>query len=74
MPVDGGMIPLPQPLLPYGPCRKRVVDRRGDIAREHAEEIEDDASRSPSVMVTEAPDKEDGTEDYTKDYSPGVAP
>ena len=60
MPVDGGMIPLAQPLLPWRPRRKCMIDGGCYVARQHAEEIQNDACRSPAVACPAAPHKEDG--------------
>ena len=55
VPVDGGMVPFAQSLLPLAPSREGMIGGGGDIRHEHAEEIEDDASRGPSVVLREAP-------------------
>lgn len=59
MPVDGGMVPLAQSLLPLAPSREGVIGGGGDIRHEHAKKIEDDACCRPTIMLREAPVQED---------------
>ncbi len=65
VPVDGGVVPLAEPLFPRVTCREGVVDGGGDVAHEHAEEIEDDACCGPSVFGTGTPHQEDDADDDT---------
>lgn len=66
MPVDSGMVPLAQSLLPLAPSREGMVGGGGDIRHEHTEEVEDDTCRRPTVMLREAPIQEDDAEDDTQ--------
>lgn len=66
VPVDGRMVPFAQPLLPHRPGRKRVVEGGGDVGAEHAEKVEDDARRGPSVPRLEAPHEEDDSERHAE--------
>ena len=66
MPIDGSMVPFAQPLLPLRVVFYRVVERRGQIRAEHAEEIEDDAYARPVVVSLEAPNQEDDAEHHPK--------
>ena len=72
VPVDGGMVPLAQSLLPLAPSREGMVGGGGDIRHEHAEEVEDDACRCPTVMLREAPIQEDDAEDDTQQDATGM--
>lgn len=63
VPVDGGVVPLAQTLLPRRPGAQGVVNRGGDVRADHAKEIENDARRGPTVAHLEAPNEEDGAED-----------
>ena len=74
VPVDGGMIPFAQPLLPFAPGRDGVVGGRGDIRHQHAKQVEDDARRGPSVVYGKAPIKEDGSYDNAHQDASGMRP
>ena len=74
VPIDGGVVPLAEPLFPRVTCREGVVDGGGDVAHEHAEEIEDDASCGPSVFGTGTPHQEDDADDDTQSNAAGMAP
>ena len=66
VPIDGGMVPLAEPLLPLGMVANGVVKGGGDVAAEHAKEVEDDPYPRPVVVGLEAPDEEDDAKDDTK--------
>ena len=74
VPVDGGMIPFAQPLLPFAPGRDGVVGGRGDVRHQHAKQVEDDARRGPSVMHGEAPIQEDAADNNTQQNSTCMRP
>ena len=74
MPVDGGMIPFAQSLLPFAPGRDGVVGGRGDVRHQHAKQVEDDARRGPSVMHGEAPIQEDTADNNTQKDASGMRP
>ena len=65
MPVDSGMIPFPQTLLPRRPCRQGMIERGSNIGAEHPHEIEDDTGRCPTIAMRETKIEEDGTEGDT---------
>ena len=66
VPVDGGMVPTAQALLPLGVVTDGVVDGGGGVARQHAEKIEDNAYACPVVIALEAPHEEDDADDDTQ--------
>ena len=74
VPVDGGMIPFAQPLLPFAPGRDGVVGGRCDVRHQHTEQVEDDACRGPSVVHGKAPIKEDGSYDNAHQDASGMRP
>ena len=74
VPVDGGMVPLAQPLLPLRPAGQRVVYRRGHIRAQHAEQIETHAQSCPGVMALESHHDEYHPEDDTHHDASGVRP
>ena len=74
VPVDGGMIPFAQSLLPFAPGRDGVVGGRGDVRHQHAKQVEDDARRGPSVMHGEAPIQEDTADNNTQKDASGMRP
>ena len=87
VPVDGGMVPVPQPLLPFGAWsqqallpgvalveRQGVVYGRGDIGSEHAEEVEADAQTCPGIVALEGHDEEYNAEGHAQENACGVAP
>ena len=74
MPVDGGMVPFAQSLLPLAPSRDSVVNGGGYVRHQHAKEVEDDAGSSPSIMFGEAPIQEDDAEDDTHQDAAGMRP
>lgn len=51
MPVDSRMVPIPQPLFPGIMVFQRMVESRGNVRAEHAEEVEPDAEYSPEVST-----------------------
>lgn len=73
MPIDGCMVPLTQALFPFGAmasqtfiaivCRQGMIERRGDIRAQHAEEIENHPYPRPVVVALEAPHEEDDAKD-----------
>ena len=65
MPVDGGMVPLAQLLLPRRPCRQGMVYGGRYVARQHTEEIQYDACRGPAIARPATPHEEDGAHDKT---------
>ena len=72
MPVDGGVVPSAQTLLPLRVVAYGVVDGRCDVGAEHSEEVEDDAPTCPVVVALETPDEEDDAEDDTQQYASAV--
>ena len=72
VPVDSGMVPFAESLLPLAPCRESMIGGGGDVGHQHAEEIEDDSCRRPSVVLREAPVEEDDAKDDTKEDAPGM--
>ena len=74
VPVDGGVVPPSQPLLPLAPVRKGVVEGGGHVGHEHAEEIKNHACGGPAVAVGEAHVKEDGSGHDADEDSAGVTP
>ena len=72
VPVDGGVVPLAQPLLPWRPGADGVIHCRSHIRAEHAEEVEDDACCGPSVACPSAPHEEHRAYDESQDYSRSV--
>ncbi len=52
VPVDGGMIPFAQSLLPLAPGGEGMVSGGSDIRHEYAGKIEDDARCPPFIVVT----------------------
>ena len=72
VPVDGGVVPTAEPLLPLGVVADGVIEGGGDVAGEHAEEVEDDAYAGPVVVGLEAPDEEDDADDDTKQDAAAV--
>lgn len=74
VPIYGGVVPLAQPLLPGRPCRKGVIDSRSDVARQHSEEIKDDACRRPAVPSPTAPYEERRADNESEDYARAVRP
>ena len=58
MPVDGRVVPAAQALLPRRARAERMVDGRGRIRAEHAEEIEYHPSRGPAIVALESPHQE----------------
>ena len=65
MPVDRCMIPPAQTFLPFRVMLHRVVERRGRIRAQHAEEIEDHTPPCPVVIALETPDEEDDAEHHS---------
>ena len=63
VPVDGSMVPFAKSLFPLGMMAGGVVDGGSGIARQHAEEVEDDACAGPAVVALKAPDEEDDADD-----------
>ena len=63
VPVDGSMVPFAKSLFPLGMMAGGVVDGGSGIARQHAEEVEDDACACPAVVALKAPDEEDDADD-----------
>ena len=51
MPIDGRMVPFPQSLLPGIMVFQRMIESRGNVRAEHAEEVEPDAEYSPEVST-----------------------
>ena len=39
MPIDSGMVPLPQPFFPYRMSREGMIDGRRDVAEKHPDKI-----------------------------------
>ena len=74
VPVDGGMVPAAQPLLPLVLGAEGVIDGGGDIAAEHAEEIEGHAEGCPAVLVARRPDDEQRAYDHGEEDAGGMAP
>lgn len=74
VPIYGGVVPLAQPLLPGRPCRKGVINGRSDVARQHSEEIKDDACRRPTVASPATPYEERRTDNESEDYARAVRP
>ena len=72
MPVDGGVVPLAEPLLPLGMVANGVVKGGGDVAAEHAEEVEDDPYPRPVVVGLETPNQEDDAEHDTQQNTPAM--
>ena len=66
MPVDGSMVPLTQPLLPFRMVLHRVIEGRSHIRAEHAEEIEDDPYPRPVAVATEDPHEKDHAENHSQ--------
>ena len=73
VPVDGGMVPLAQPLFPHASCLDGMIDGGGEIRHEHAEEIENDAGGRPSVARAEAPYQKNHAEDHAQGNASAVA-
>ena len=74
VPVDGGMVPFAQSLLPLAPGREGMVGGGGYIRHEHAEEVKDDACRGPSVVLAKAPIQEDGAKHDSQEDAAGMRP
>lgn len=74
MPVDGGMVPLAETFLPRRPGAQRMIGRRGDIASQHAYQIEDDTGRCPPVAVVEAIEEKDHADHHAKQDAAGMRP
>ena len=72
VPVDGRMVPLPEPLLPLRVVLHRVIQRGGRVAAQHTEEIEDDPYPRPVVVCTETPDEEDDAEHHAQQDAPAM--
>ena len=54
MPVDGGVVPFAQTLLPHAARTQGMIDGGGDVGTEHAEEIQRHSCRGPRVLVADA--------------------
>ena len=68
MPVDGGMIPMTQSLLPWGVVADRMVNGGGGIGTKHAKEIEDDPYPRPVAIAAKYPyQKNDADNDTQQD-------
>ena len=72
MPVDGGVVPTAEALLPLGVVLDGVVEGGGDVGSEHTEEVENDPYASPVVVGLEAPDEENDADDDTKQNTAAV--
>lgn len=74
VPVDGGMVPPSQPCLPARAGRQRMIDGRGNVGTEHAEEVERNADGGPAVGLAHAPDDEHRADDDAQQDARGMAP
>ena len=74
VPVDGRVVPTAQPLLPRALCGQGMIDGRGDVAGEHAGQIEADAQRGPAVGGPGGHADEDRADDEGQHCAGGVRP
>ena len=74
MPVDGRMIPLTQPFLPWRPSRESMIDGGSNIRTEHTYKVEDDTCRRPAVTTREAEIEEDSTKSYAQEDATRMTP
>ena len=72
VPVDGGVVPLAEPLLPLRVVTYGVIDGRGHVGAQHPEEVEYDTPARPVVVALETPDEEDDAKDDTQQDAPAV--
>jgi len=61
MPVDGRMIPLAQPLLPWRPSRESMIDGGSNIRTEHTYKVEDNTCCGPAIAAGKTKIKKDRT-------------
>ena len=71
MPIDGGMVELPQHLLCLS-LGQGVIGRRTNIGRQHAEQIEANGPSRPGISALETGDNEGYAHDDTQQYADGM--
>ena len=60
VPIDGRMVPLAELFLPLAFGRAGMIDGRGDVRTQHAEQVEPYAQLHPQVFVAVAIDEQQG--------------
>ena len=73
MPVDGRVIPFAQSFLPLRMGRQGMIGRRGDIAAQHAEEVENDADAGPVAVALDGHGQKDDANGHPKQDAAGNA-
>ena len=66
MPIDGGMIPLAQTLLPFRVMTYGMIDGRGRITAQHTKQIEYHPYPRPVIVALETPHQENDADDDTQ--------
>jgi hypothetical protein len=74
VPIDGGMVPLAQPLLPDGTGGEGVINGGGDVRHQHPHEVEYHTCRGPTVFGTRAPYQKYRAENHAEGYATGMRP
>ena len=72
VPVDGGVVPATEHGARRPGLRQGVVEGAGDVAADHADQIEDDACGGPPVGGTDTPKEEEHADDDSKDDADGM--
>lgn len=74
MPVDGGVVPASQTLLPAASARHGMINGGGGVGAEHAEQVERDAGTRPGVVAPRTYNKENDAHRDTHYYACCVRP
>ena len=74
VPIDGSVVPMAQAFLPFRTSEQGVVGGRGDIAGQHAKEVETDAQTRPGILPSECHPQEYCSESSSHDDASSVAP
>lgn len=72
VPIDCCVVPFPEYSLSSPSLRQRVIDRGGNIGREHAKEIEPYAELRPTVALAIDPPKETSANNESEQYACAV--